>query len=363
MDLVHTATNGLPDAPHISFALPLREQDAQNLDDRIYGPFESRLLVKAAEGCGMASDEILRDSQVRPEQLRDPAARVSARQRLTVYRNIHEGCGDPTIFLRAGNAATVCSFGIWGYALLSSNSYLDAIHIAFKYLRVTGPLLEKTFDVENGMAMFEGRDRLVLGPLLQPVVDFWFAFSVRISKEITQNAFAPERIELSFREPLHGKAYEELFECPVFFGANRNRICFGVDNLTIALPRADTLSFQICEELCATMLKEMKMATGPAREVRDLILRTPSDFPSLPAVAACLYTTPRTLRRKLAEQGTSYQQILNDVRKSLAIKFLRETQLSMEEIAERVGFSDSRNFRQAFKKWTDTTPSSHRARL
>ena len=310
----------------------------------------------------MASEEILRDSQIRPEQLRDPAARVSARQRLALYRNIFEGCGDPTLFLRAGNAATVCSFGIWGYALMSSSNYLDAVHIAFKYLKLTGPLLEKTFDVEDGTAIFEGKDQMFLGPLLQPVVDFWFAFSVRISKEITQNAFTPERIELSFPEPAHRDAYEELFDCPVFFGTSRNRICFGVDNLAIALPRADTLSFQICDELCATMLKEMKLATGPAREVRDLLLRTPSNFPSLPDVADRLYTTPRTLRRKLAEQGTSYQQILNDVRKSLAIKFLRETRLSLDEIAERVGFSDSRNFRQAFKKWTDTTPSSHRAR-
>jgi AraC-like DNA-binding protein len=360
--MVLTTRHGLPDAPHIPFALPLREQDANDPDDRIYGPFESRLLTKTAEDCGMANEEILRDSQIRPEQLRDPAARVSARQRLALYRNIFEGCVDPALFLRAGNAATVCSFGIWGYALMSSSSYLDAVHIAFKYLKLTGPLLEKSFDVEDGTAMFEGKDQMVLGPLLQPVVDFWFAFTVRISKEITQNTFAPERIELSFPKPDHCGAYEALFDCPVFFGTSRNRICFSVDNLAIALPRADTLSFKICDELCATMLKEMKMATGPAREVRDLILRTPSNFPSLPAIADRLYTSPRTLRRKLAEQGTSYQQILNDVRKSLAIKFLRETRLSLDEIAERVGFSDSRNFRQAFKKWTDTTPSSHRAR-
>jgi AraC-like DNA-binding protein len=286
---------------------------------------------------------------------------MSARQRLRIYQNIFDGCDDRMVFLMAGDAATVCTFGIWGYALMSSSTYLDAIHIAFKYLQLTGPLLEKSFDVEGDMAMFEGEDALLLGPLLQPVIDFWFAFTVRVSREVTQNAFMPERIELSIPAPAHRDAYERLFGCPVLFGGEKNRVCFGVENLTIALPRADTLSFQICDELCATMLKDMKMATGPAREVRDLILRTPSDFPSLSEVAAQLFTTPRTLRRKLADQGTSYQQILNDVRKSLAIKFLRETQLSMEEIAERVGFSDSRNFRQAFKKWTDTTPSSHRA--
>jgi AraC-like DNA-binding protein len=350
----------LTNLPATDFTLPLRERDTQDLDDRVYGPFESRLLFKAATAGGLATVDILRDSHIRPEQLLDPAARISARQRLTVYRNIFERCDDPTVFLRAGHAATVCSFGIWGYALMSSSTLLDAIHIGFKYLRLTGPLLEKSFDLEDGLAIFEANDRLILGPLLQPVIDFWFAFTLRICREVTQNGFIPERIELAIPQPSYSAVYENLLGGPVVFGADRNRIYFSTDLLGTELPRADTLSFHICEELCATLLNEMKTATGPVREVRDLILRNPSDFPSLSEVAGRLYTTPRTLRRKLADQGTSYQQILNDVRKSLAVKFLRETQLSMDEIAERVGFSDSRNFRQAFKRWTDTTPSSHR---
>jgi len=345
----------------IEFALPLRESDTESLDDRVYGPFESRLLFRAAQRCGMTAEDILRNSQIRPEQLDDAKVRVSGRQRLSLYHNILAGCDDPGIFLRAGDAATICSFGLWGYVLMSSSTYLNAIHVAFKYLRLTGPLIDKTFDVDGDVAMFEGKDRLLLGPLLQPVADFWFAFIVRVSREVTRDAFEPALLELEFPRPGHGDAYEPLFGCPVRFETGRNRICFDVRNLEISLPRADALSHQICEQMCATLVEEMKLGAGPARDVRDLIMSTPRDFPSLSEVARRLYTTPRTLRRKLAEQGTSYQQILNDVRKRLAISFLRETSLSMDEIAERVGFSDSRNFRHAFKKWTDSTPSSHRA--
>ena len=347
-------------AATIEFDLPLREPDVRSLDDRVYGPFESRLLLTTALERGMSTDDILCDTRIQADQLGVATTRISARQRLMVYRNIHQGCDDPTVFLRAGHAATICSFGIWGYALMSSSTYLDATRIAFKYLGLTGPLIEKTFDIEGETAVFEAKDRLLLGNLLQPVLDFWFAFIVRISKEVTQNAFTPRQIEFSLPAPEYAATYDDVFDCPVTFAAGRDRVCFGVENLALALPRADALSAQICDELCANMLKEMAVASGPARDVRDVILRTPGDFPSLTDVASQLYTTPRTLRRKLAEQGTSYQQILNDVRKRLAIKFLRETQLSMDEIAERVGFSDSRNFRQAFKKWTDSTPSSHR---
>lgn len=348
--------------PKIRFVLPLVEDDVPNLDDRIYALFETKLLSSAATQRGMTIAEVLDGSNIRADQLEDASVRISARQRLRVYQNIQAKCADPTIFLSAGNSATVCSFGVWGYVLLSSSTFMEAIYIAFKYLKLTGPLIRKTFDVKDGEASYQAEDTLVLGPLLQPVLDFWFAFIAKLSNEVSQRAFELKFVELTYPAPAGKDFYQEFFECPVSFNAAKNRVIFDAGILAMELPRADSLSFQICDEMCAAMMQEMRSVSGPARQVRDLILYTPSYFPTFEEIAGQLFTTPRTLRRRLADQGTSYQQILNDVRKNLSIKFLRETNLSMEEIAERVGFSDSRNFRHAFKKWTDTTPSSHRVR-
>lgn len=332
------------------------------MDDKLYAPFEVNLLLKAAADQNIAASKVLANSCIAEDQLEDTVTRISMRQRLVVYQNLLDCSDDPSIFLKAGSQATVCSFGVWGYVLLSSNTLLDAIYVAFKYLKLTGPLLRKTFDIEENQAFFDAKDILLLGPLLQPVVDFWFAFSYKTSMEISKGSFELEQIHLVFPEPEYKSSYEELFKCPVFFNADRNRMYFSRQSLELELPRANPLSFQICTDLCATMVREMKNISGPAKEVRDLILLTPSYFPTFKDIAGQLFMTPRTLRRKLADQGTSYQQILNETRKHLAIKFLRETNLSMDQIAERVGFSDARNFRQAFKKWTDSTPSSHRAR-
>jgi AraC-like DNA-binding protein len=341
---------------------PLLEEDVQNLDDPVHALFETNLLVKAARESGLSTERILAESQILPEQLANPQIRVSSRQRLQVYRNIHEHCTDPTVFLRAGSSATVCSFGIWGYVLLSSSTLMDAIRIAFKYLRLTGPLLQKRFDIEDGLAHYEADDVLALGPMLEPVIEFWFSLIHQLSKEITQRSFEAELVELRYPQPVHGSHYAQYFDCDVRFDQTHNRLRFRPEILEMNLPRADALAFQICDEMCSTLIREMQHSTGPAKKVHDLLVRAPNPFPSLDEVAGQMYTTPRTLRRKLADQGTSYQKILNDLRKNLAIKFLRETSLSMEEIAERVGFSDSRNFRHAFKKWTDSTPSSHRVR-
>lgn len=349
--------------PTPKFTLPLVESLAiQNMDDKLYAPFEVNLLLKAAADQNIASSKVLANTCINEDQLEDTSTRISMRQRLVVYQNLFDSSDDPSIFLKAGSQATVCSFGVWGYVLLSSNIFLDAIHVAFKYLKLTGPLLRKTFDIDEDHAFFEAEDILLLGPLLQPVIDFWFAFSFKTSMEISKGAFEMEQLHLAFPEPEYKNSYQELFKCPVFFNADRNRMCFGRHSLELELPRANPLSFQICTDLCATMMREMKNMGGPAKEVRDLILLTPNYFPTFKDIAGQLFMTPRTLRRKLAGQGTSYQQILNETRKHLAIKFLRETNLSMDQIAERVGFSDARNFRHAFKKWTDSTPSSHRAK-
>ncbi len=349
--------------PAIKFRLPLVETLAiRSMDDKLYAPFEVNLLVQAAAEQKIAVSSILAGSNILENQLQDTATRISMRQRLAVYQNLLDCCDDPAIFLQAGNQATICSFGVYGYVLLSSNTFLDAIYMAFKYLKLTGPLLRKTFDIEENHAFFEAGDPLLLGPLLRPVIDFWFAFTYKTSTEVSKGAFELEQLCLIFPEPEYRSSYEAIFKCPVTFNADRNRMYFSRRNLELALPRANPLSFQICTELCAEMIRDMESISGPAKEVRDLILLTPGHFPSFEDIASQLYITPRTLRRRLAGQGTSYQQILNETRKHLAVKFLRETNLSMDQIAERVGFSDARNFRHAFKKWTDSTPSSHRSR-
>ena len=83
-------------------------------------------------------------------------------------------------------------------------------------------------------------------------------------------------------------------------------------------------------------------------------------FNKIEAVAERLNMSSRTLRRRLALQDKTYQQILTEVRKQLAIQFLRNSKFSSEEIADRLGFTDAANFRHAFKKWTGKNTSEYR---
>ena len=96
------------------------------------------------------------------------------------------------------------------------------------------------------------------------------------------------------------------------------------------------------------------------RNVRAACLNAAGGLPAMDQMAEQLHMSPRTLHRRLIAAGSSYQEILDDVRRRLAIEFLRNTDLTIEEVSERVGFSDASNFRKAFKKWTGTVPAEYR---
>lgn len=99
---------------------------------------------------------------------------------------------------------------------------------------------------------------------------------------------------------------------------------------------------------------------GLLTRVRRLLLARPGDFPDLEQAARELHTSGRSLRRHLSSLGTTYQQVLDDVRKRLALQYLTTTQLPLYEIALLLGFNDSSNFRRAFRKWTGKLPSDYR---
>jgi AraC-like DNA-binding protein len=99
-----------------------------------------------------------------------------------------------------------------------------------------------------------------------------------------------------------------------------------------------------------------------ASRVRGAITAEPSGFPSVIEVARRLHVSSRTLKRKLADQGTTFSAILDDARRQRALLLLENRDLSLADVASRLGYTEVPNFTRAFRKWTGTTPAAYRAR-
>jgi len=116
-------------------------------------------------------------------------------------------------------------------------------------------------------------------------------------------------------------------------------------------------------DMCDRLLDEANTTSGAlARHVYEMLAARPGRLRDMSEVSRVLNTSPRTLRRHLQAEGTSYQRILDDVRCNLAKHYLQDTRLTSEDIARALGFSDSANFRHAFHKWASQSPSEYRRR-
>ena len=310
---------------------------------------------------GVPAAELLQGTGLAAAQLDDAQARMSHRQKIAIFRNVRRLSRVPDVALRAGARQRLSDFGVYGYALVSSATFGEAVHLGIKHVRLAGPVLEKRWRIEGTTAVFEGHDAMALGEVLPLATEFWFSSILKLSSCILEAPLPTRRLLLPYARPSYGDAYEATFGCPVRFDAGVMELHFDASNFGQPCPNANPITADICAKFCERMLESMPDETPLSRAIRVACLDSRGSFPTAEEMAQRLGHSVRTLHRRLAEEDTNYQEIVDQVRRSLAVEFLQNTALTVEEIAGRVGFSEASNFRKAFKRWTGHAPGHFRS--
>ena len=170
----------------------------------------------------------------------------------------------------------------------------------------------------------------------------------------------PLRATLSYPAPAHARRYERFLECPVTFDAPACELHFDARILGRPTQLAHKLTSTLMQAACERLIGQAKSSAGLSGQVYRILMAAPERPLTLQAVATAVQTHERTLRRKLASEGTSFGEIVDDVRASLSLEYLRHTKMRTDDIAAAVGFSDAANFRRAFRRWTGKPPSAFR---
>jgi AraC-like DNA-binding protein len=193
------------------------------------------------------------------------------------------------------------------------------------------------------------------------VVDLFISSQQKVIEWICGRPGAIKQVEVEFEAPSYTKAYEEVFQCPVLFGQKRNALIIKPEALNWPLLHHDKNAFlnlqNICDERLAQVTRNRSLNEKVMDEISPLL---EGQTPSINQVADSLDMPPWTLRRKLQEQNTSYQTLLNDTRKALAESYIKDTNLAIGEIAYLLGFSSPTAFQRAFKRWTNESPGNFR---
>lgn len=310
-------------------------------------------------------EEALRHSDIGPQTLHSPATRLSMHQMLLVCRNALALSKDPLIALRAGGRMHIAACGIYGYALLSSPSHAHAVNFAIKYDRMLGQFADMAFATVEGRATWTLASTIPTNdtdPLYRFILEFKLAGTLTVMKDLYGPDFRFAGIHVKYPAPPYVAQYDLLFGCTPAFDQPENCFWFDATLMAKRMAYADTITNATVHELCDYALQKLTRAPGVAGTVHTMLVAQPGQFPDVDAMAEALGMNVRTLRRKLDAEDTSYRQILTEVRTRLAISYLRTTDLTNEEIAARLGYSDSANFRHAFIRWTHTSPSEYRKR-
>ena len=145
------------------------------------------------------------------------------------------------------------------------------------------------------------------------------------------------------------------------YGSDINRIVFSADYLDLPLVQNDISLSRFLKDSLAQLWEGNVHNVGLPAQIRALISKEyGNNFPDFSEVCERLNMTPQTLRRRLKDANTSYQEIKDSLRKEASIYYLSKPELSIDEIAVLMGFSEARSFHRAFKKWTGKTPSQSR---
>jgi AraC-like DNA-binding protein len=289
---------------------------------------------------------------------------TSLQQYFTATENAVSLASDSKLSFQVGSQSKLSSYGIYGFLLACSPTMRESFKCAAKYQRLAGSLLSATW-CETG-------DWISLNLSINPLCDgrrslVRFLLEQEITEHITQTkeivgdeGFAPVLVKLPYAAPSHADLYRTYFGCEVQFDQPAARLYYRKAILTCPTRVAHRPTYDLLREACDRILEKMKSSIGIAKSVYQIIATTPGHSPSMETVARQLATTARTLHRRLCAEGTSFAEIMDEVRYTFAKEYLSRSELSTEEISERLGFSDAANFRHAFRRWTGSTPARYR---
>lgn len=332
-------------------------------NDKIYPAAKIAVVLDLLAEEGVSAERALTSTGLSRTAVSSPETRISLNQIIDCWHNADRLSHDPQFAYHAGRRFHVSAFGMYGFAILSSTDYRRTVRFAEAYHQLTAPLERIFFGEEGGLGVWQ------IAPLPLPrigirlykfIVELAFGITLSLHQDVMGSGFVPKELHVTYDPPGDALKYREIFGCRVLFSQPGNKFIFDAAWLDRVPELGNEISYLTVVRLCDTMMEELKLQIGLVGQIRKVLLANLMHPKSIEAVASDIGMSARTLRRKLKDENTSFRKVLSELRMDMAIKYLRDTQLTVADIAYAMGFSEAANFRHAFRRWTKATPDQYR---
>lgn len=339
--------------------MPIATLDPQ-LDLALVSPFLLQTLTEVANDKGVSSERLCRGLGFTPDELQDPAQRISYRQAVTLIQRALAAFPDGGLGLWVGHRNVLGTLGLLGHVLSLCKTLRDAFDVGRRFQHTTGGMAVYTLHEGAKESVVEVECRLPHADVQVFAVEEFFASLMVYNRALVDAEFQPLRFEFTHAAPSYVAEYRRLLGPNLHFGCLHNRMVIASHWLDMQLPSHQPVALRqalnLLELECAQVQQKMDLLQTVERAIsRDLAHGSQID-----KVARDLNMSSRTLRRRLTEHGITFDALQEQVRRARAMSLLGNPDLPIERIAEELGYSDVRGFRRAFKRWTGQSPSACR---
>ena len=270
--------------------------------------------------------------------------------------------GDELIGARYAALYTPSMMGPFGYGVLNAKKLRGACDFITKYQIVFVDSWKNTYEIRDDSVSYEWSYSPLIAKPAQ-FSDFMALVNLRIFMKFNDEFWENVRVELSREKPKTLSAHKSLFPRRTLFDRPKNRIIFSKNLLNSQNSSADHRLFDMMSKQCERIAETRSGRRDLLMRLRELIVQPGGEEFSLRNAALRLGFSERSLQRRLARYGTSYQVVVDETRRSLSDRMLRDTDLTIAQISDRLGFSAPSAYSRSAARWYGQSPSEMRATL
>lgn len=344
--------------------MPARARFIAGQDDRVYPAAKLAVVAQA-----LGSDPHFRASPLArrvAKSLTDVPALTSLSEALELYKYAATHVRDPWFAFHTGLRFHVSSYGMYGFAILSSNDFRKTMRFMEHYHQLATPLVDISFSERERVATW------TLVPMAHPTVDdrlfrflveLHFGALIAVHRDVMGPKFTPSALHVVYAPLGEPRAYAAAFGCPVLFEQQTNSLQFSAAWLDKKAECGNEVTFAELLKLCDERLAALRVRVGFIGTVRAAILVNIGQQVTIDRIAHRMHISARTLRRRLHTERVTLRQLHTELRRTLAIQYLRDTTLGIEDIASALGFNDANGFSRAFRRWLHESPTHYRLKF
>ncbi len=308
---------------------------------------------------GVAAGPLLHRAGLSERGFDDPQHRVTAAAQGEFLEYAAEAMNDTVFGLHLAEQANPREAGLLFYVVSAARNLGEALSLFARYCRIVNESVRLKLTRQSDGVIVEVSFSGISRHRIRQNVEFQFAVVVKALREIAGRDVRPSRVACAHGRTADLREFERFFGCPVEFGTPSDQLAFSNETLALPLITEDPHLLETLRPFCEEAARERNTTVGSMRaavenEVQRLL---PHGRAQADAVAKALAVSSRTLSRRLSEEGTTFAEVLEHLRRSLAAQYLNESGFTLAQIGWLLGYEGPTSFNHAFKRWTGRSPS------